>query len=75
MRSTNIYGNVSNLSRMVIKEENDDDDEIEINMIRDRNDQYSRSASAIHFSRSSIIRTHQGTFHTPIVTKSYFFHL
>ena len=62
MRSSNIYRNGSNLSRMVIKEENDDDDEIGINMNRDRHDQYSRSASAIHFSRSSIIRTHNGKF-------------
>jgi hypothetical protein len=43
---------------MVIKEENDD--EIEINMNRDRNDQYLRAPTAKHFSRSSIIGTHHG---------------
>ncbi len=62
MRPSNIYRNAFKLSRMVIREQNDD--EVEINMNRERNDQYLRVPSAQNFTRSSIIRTHNGKFYT-----------
>lgn len=62
MRSTNIHRNGSSLSRIIIREQNDDDNEVVINMNRERKDYYPRTAPAIHFSRASIIGTHHGTF-------------
>lgn len=61
MRSSNIHRNGSSLSRIIIREENDDE-EVVINMNRDRKDFYPRTAPAIHFSRSSIIGTRNGEF-------------
>jgi len=60
MRSSNIDRNGSDLSRITIREENDN--EVELKMSRNRKDNYPRAAPAIHFSRSSIIGTHQGKF-------------
>jgi hypothetical protein len=61
MRSSNIHRNGSSLSRTIIKEE---DEEVEegITKNRTRKDFYPRTASAIQFSRSSIIGTHHGGF-------------
>jgi hypothetical protein len=55
MRSSNTNRNVLRTTGMIIRE---DDDEEEYNM--SRNAHYPRLTPAIHFSRSSIIRTHEG---------------
>jgi hypothetical protein len=60
MRSNNGYRNRSNISRMVIKEENDDDEIIEINMSRDSNNRYPSSIPRIQLPKSSIIGTDLG---------------
>lgn len=61
MRSSNNYRNGSNISRMVIKEESEED--IERHLTRTRMDPYALSSSSgppTHFSKTSIIRTHHG---------------
>lgn len=60
MRSSNNYRNGSNISRMVIKEETEED--IDRHPSRTRMDPYALSSSGhpIHFSKTSIIRTHHG---------------
>jgi len=67
MRSNNVYRNGPNISRLVIKEEEGEEEHnhneiIEINMSRDRPDNYSHSVPAIQLPQSSIIRTHHGKF-------------
>jgi hypothetical protein len=55
MRSSNTNRNVAGITRMIIREE---EEEGEDSMTR--NDHYPSLSPAIHFSRSSIIRTHAG---------------
>jgi phosphoribosylaminoimidazole (AIR) synthetase len=59
MRSSNIHRNGSSISRMIIREENDNEEET---MHRDRNYHHPRLAPAVHFSKTSIIRTHHGQY-------------
>lgn len=60
MRSSSNYRNGSNISRMVIREETDED--IDRNHSRQRMEPYPSSASipTVQFSKTSIIRTHHG---------------
>jgi hypothetical protein len=57
MRSSNTNRNASGITRMTIREE-EEEEEGENSMTR--NDHYPSLSPAIHFSRSSIIRTHAG---------------